>query len=415
MKIKFNTIYRIVLLAMLFSALEPTGFIGTIVHTLCGAVRMGGFYLSIALIFYLFFSGKTKRMTEVLLFSFVIMFALSTLFYSKTINDTCAYFVRNTIVVIVSLKFLYMIDPYKACRDVGIMLTVFLIFDAMTFFLPGLGVSGSDSNIITCFLGTKTTITYYMMPTLMFDYVYLKICRQHEKKLALIILVTAVLATVAYLVQIMISTALISLALSIILMVLTERNSVIVTKLAKLGPPIASAVSALIVAGSSLPIFTYFITEVLHESADLDGRGPLWEMALSYIRVNPIFGYGLSTGVYLSSWQEKNESAHNLFLGIILHAGVVGFLVFAGIIVYLCVVNIKTRGINHMMCCFLVGMLTIILVEGIAEDFINNTVTFCAFSIMGNARLFIPAEERIKQLANVKEKRTRVLPARCQE
>lgn len=413
MKIKFNTVYRIILLAMLFSALEPTGFIGTIVHTLCGAVRMTGFYISIALLFFLFFSGKTKRMTEVLLASFVFMFALSTLIFSGTINDNCAYFLRNTIVVIVSLKFLYTINPYKACRDVGIMLTVFLILDAMTWVIPGLGTEEGSS--IKCFLGTKTTITYYMMPTLMIDYVYLKICRQREKKLALIILVTAVLATVAYLAQMMISTALISLVLSVVLMVLTERKSVIVKKLAKLGPSLASLISVLIVAGSSLSIFTYFITEVLHESADLDGRGPLWEMAFEYIQRRPILGYGMSTGIYLSAWQEKNESAHNLFVGILLHTGIIGIGIFACIIIYLCVVNIKTRGVNHMLCCFLVGTLTIILVEGIAEDFINNTVTFCAFSLLGNARFFIPAEERIKQAASETADQKDVLPVRCRE
>ena len=394
MRIKVVPVVRAFMMMLMFSFLEPTGLIDTFVHSVCGLLRMAGFFISIGLLVLMLLNKRIHTVTEILISVFIITFAVSTLIYSGKINDTCAYLVRNSFSAVVVLKFLYVQDPRKTCRDMGIMLSAFLILDALTWVLPGLGNQFGDS--IKCFLGTKTTITYYLMPALAFDYVYWNICEPGEKKLATYILIGAVAGTLGYLVQMTISTTVICLALGTAMMFLARRDNVFINGLTKFGPAIASGLSAVIITGSSLSLFTYFVTEVLHESSDLSGRIPIWQMIFTYTQRRPLFGYGNSTGIYLSVHEKTNTSAHNLFLGILLQTGIIGLSLFACVIVYLTVVNIKRRPCNAAVCRFLLGMLTIMLIVGISEDYINNVATFCVFSLIGNARFFMPDIEKKK-------------------
>lgn len=379
MSVKKTTLIRIGLMILLFAIVEPTGFIGTWVHTLCGGLRMLAVVISV-LIYII--DRQYKNSVENILLAFIFLIGLSTLVFSGAVTDDCSYFIRIGFSAVIILQYLFTRDAKKTCRDIGFMLSIFLVMDAMTWVLPGLGMQVGYS--IKCFLGTKTTITYYMVPAFAFDYAYYSLCSVNEKRIARASFIMAIGGTIAYLIQMPISTTIVCLFL-IVLLLLTIQNNYIYKFFSKSGLAIVIALDLLYLLGGSIGLFNSIFNSVLHETTDMTGRLQLWQLAFLYISKRPLLGYGIGTGIYLSTWSKTNISAHNLFLGITMKAGLIGLILFISILFYFQNRNNEEAAKGSRLCLFMTMIVIILNIEGITEDFINYSVTFFLLSLVGNA------------------------------
>ena len=381
MKIKKKTLIHFLMMLAMFAILEPSAFNGTLLHTVDGYIRTIAFLVSIPIYF---IDKQFRNATENLLLAFILLMGLSTLTYFGSLTDDCSFFIRICVAAVVLIKYMFGQDPIRTCRDMGFMLSVFLVFDALTWVLPGLGNQVGAS--IRCFLGTKTTITYYLLPALAFDYAFYQICTKKQKRFGRLLFLMAIGGTFAYLIQMPISTTIVCLVLCIVLLRFSYKDNFALDFVSKYGLLITLIINIMFIAGMAGGIFNYIITTMLRESTDLTGRIQIWQMAFLYIAGRPILGYGMSTGIYLSVWQATNVSAHNLLVGILMKTGFVGAILFYGILFYFQMINRNKDIRNKVLCLFMVGMIVILNIEGISEDFISYPVTFCMLSLIGNTK-----------------------------
>ena len=117
--------------------------------------------------------------------------------------------------------------PRNFCMMIGGILSLWLLIDAFTWNIPGLGGKPGDI-AFNCFLGTKTTITYYLLPALAFDYAFLMSSPRNKRLFADILLMMAIGGTIAYLIQMPISTTIVCLILQLLCMILVNKKTFIV-------------------------------------------------------------------------------------------------------------------------------------------------------------------------------------------
>ncbi len=99
---------------------------------------------------------------------------------------------------------------------------------------------------------------------------------------------------------------------------------------------VSTVLIVLLMAGTSVGFVNYFVTAVLGESGDFNGRTQIWQMAFIKIINRPFLGgMDLAQKVYLAVWQPTNRSAHNLFAGILLRSGILGMAAYS-LIIFMC-------------------------------------------------------------------------------
>lgn len=101
MKIKKSALIQIAILILFVGIIEPTSFIGTWIHSLCGALRTMAFLVSVLL----YLKDRIYReLTETLLIFFVILLGISSVLYSKklTADYDYSYFKKADAIITVS-------------------------------------------------------------------------------------------------------------------------------------------------------------------------------------------------------------------------------------------------------------------------------------------------------------------------
>ena len=94
---------------------------------------------------------------------------------------------------------------------------------------------------------------------------------------------------------------------------------------------IAVAIGILVVFLRQISFYADFIESVFGKDASFTGRVDLWDQVLKLIAKNPVFGYGhLSMDGYIIFGNEHwmSASCHNLYLDIMVEAGIIGLVIF---------------------------------------------------------------------------------------
>ena len=378
--VKKKTIYLFFAAVVLFAILEPTAFIGTWVHSFCGYIRSASFFCCVVV--YLL-DRQYQEVEGNIILLFLVVLGITTFSYQGSLTADYSYLFRCTFTGIVVLQYFMKRDPTRICKTMGIMLSVFLLLDAMTFILPGLDLGYVTDEVIKCFIGSKTTITYYMIPALAFDYTYLSICPKKDKWKAKFWLVLAIGSTIAYLMQIFISTAAVCLVLMVGAMFVVSRSKMISEVIVENGFWVSTVLIVLLIAGTSVGFVNYFVTAVLGESGDFNGRTQIWQMAFIKIINRPFLGYGLGTKVYLAVWQPTNVSAHNLFAGILLRSGILGMAAYS-LIIFMCYkTNQKHK--KYYLQGFMLMTLVVMNIMGFSEEFIGYPIIYFLYLLIADS------------------------------
>lgn len=380
MKIKKSTLIQVVILILFLGIIEPTSFIGTWIHSLCGVLRTVAFLISVLL----YLQDKIYReLTENLLILFVILIGISSLLYSKNLTADYMYFAKNAFSVIVMGKYMMKRQPRNFCMMIGGILSLWLLIDAFTWNIPGLG--GNPGEVaFSCFLGTKTTITYYLLPALAFDYALLMSSPKNKRFFAEVLLIMAVGGTIAYLIQMPISTTIVCLILQLLCMILVKKQMFIVKPIIKYGFFITSLLNILLIAGGTLGFLDYIMVNVLGESSDLDGRRQIWTMVIATFSRRPLMGFGMGSDIVFNVWQSNNASTHNYFLSILIYGGIVALIVY--LLVILLFYKKNKPYLDRRISQFLMLTLIIMNLEGIAENYGFNEMTVCFWVLIANIR-----------------------------
>lgn len=380
MKIKKSTLIQIAILILFVGIIEPTAFIGTPLHLICGALRTMAFLVSILL----YLREKIyKELNENLMILFVILLGISSQVYSKELTADYVYFAKNAFSVIVLGHYMIKRQPRKFCMMIGGILSLWLLIDAFTWQIPGLGGKPGDV-AFSCFLGTKTTITYYLVPALAFDYTLLMSSKRTRRFFPRLLLIMAILGTVIYLLQCPISTTIVCLALQVLCMVLVHIKSFIIKYAIKYGFLVTSILNILLVGGGTLGLLDYIMVNILGESSDLDGRRQIWTMVLAKFSRRPLMGYGMGSDVIFDVWQKNNASTHNYYLSILIYGGIVAIAVY-----FLLIALFYKRNrlyLNNCISQFLMLTLVIMNLEGIAENYGFNEMTICFWVLIANVK-----------------------------
>ena len=368
----------------LFAIIEPTAFIGTWVHSFCGIIR--SFLFIFCVLLYLI-DRQYRELEGNIILLYLLVLGFTTFIYQGSFSADYTYLFRCTFSGIVLLQFFMKRNAIGICKVMAIILSIFLMFDAMTFILPGLGLGKVTDDVIKCFLGSKTTITYFMIPAIGFDYTYLSVCPKKDKWKAKFWLLLAIGSTIVYLLQIFISTTAVCLVLLIASMWGIKKFKIVTNFVAKYGFWISSALIVMIITGMSVGGVEYFVTSILGESGDFNGRVQIWQMAFANILRRPLMGYGLGTKIYLAVWQTTNVSAHNLFIGILLRSGIVGLLSYF-IIVILCLRNHRKNKTNILQN-FLILTMIVVNIMGFSEEFIAYPIIYFLYLLIANSEKYL--------------------------
>jgi exopolysaccharide production protein ExoQ len=137
-------------------------------------------------------------------------------------------------------------------------------------------------------------------------------------------------------------TAIIALCVSGLLMVWRRRPL-----LRALSPIWAVGIAAFVAIVAAVGIDNLLPRSIVHflsrghgssnDVGTLTGRTRIWELVISKIERSPLFGYGWNTGrieIYDKASRFPQIHSHNMYLQCLLYLGIVGFVLFAVMIVY---------------------------------------------------------------------------------
>ena len=72
--------------------------------------------------------------------------------------------------------------------------------------------------------------------------------------------------------------------------------------------------------------FSYIIVDLLHRSLTLTERTVIWNEAIEYIKMSPLFGYGIESGLTVAEKIGASHT-HNYYLYLFFTGGIVNFLI----------------------------------------------------------------------------------------
>lgn len=369
MQIKKESIIRVAIAMFFVALLEPNGILYSPLHGLMGILRYAAFFLSFVL---LVIERLYRERIPMLMVVFVACVGVSTCLYSGEIGDSYLYMFRTLFACIVLSTYCLKVMPRYYIYMMGFIFSLWLLLDGLTWVESGTYITANGQRAF--FLGTKTSITYYLVPALGFNFAAREITAPEFRRYVNMLNMMALGGSVLYLIREPISAAIICLLLGTVGWTLINNWDKVSENIVKFGFWITSGFNFLFISGNILGMFSHFFTAVLGEDAHLNGRTQIWNMVLYYISERPWVGYGYSSGVRFDVWQSFNTSTHNYFLNILFMSGVVGFGFYICIII---AIHLKNRKLMHSdICRYLMFLLVIMNIEAIAESYGFNVMTF---------------------------------------
>lgn len=122
---------------------------------------------------------------------------------------------------------------------------------------------------------------------------------------------------------------------------------------------------SLFVVGQNLRIFATFFEKYLHREITLSGRTNIWAVAIKVFEQEPIWGVGLGKGKDLFGF----ATTHNRYLNTLFTSGLVGFVLFIMLLIWLCV---KLKDSKESIAKIFIAYFTILLITIQGETFDNN-------------------------------------------
>lgn len=296
-----------------------------------------------------------------LLTAYILWLIALTLVNGNKFNEIGSYLNIFSVGVIT----MYCIDrnPKKFTGYVAFIFVLWMFLNTLFWKEGGMYL---NSNGQMCFvLGTKTSLTYYQIVACCFTGMYGQFVEDGKKYKVKILYSVLIASTVVWNVRQPISTSILCLIAYFMLLFLNRTQNTLVDKFFKIGYIATIALNIGIVFFGAQMLFANFITNVLHESADLNYRTTIWKVVLAKIADNPIWGHGLNTGTFFSfdnGTSSFNQATHNFLLYLLFVSGIIGTIYF----IFLCMLAIRKtnrkdrmlgRILNIVMICF--GMMWI--------------------------------------------------------
>lgn len=384
MKVRINveSMLKLLLLIIFIALLEPNGIIYSPLHSLMGAVRYLGLFLAVLI----FFGDKIfLEKMPMLLLAILIWMGVSTYLYNGELDDGYIYAFRTIFTAIVLSAYSLKHFPRYYVMMMGTILSLWVLLDGLTWKDGGVYITENDQAAF--FLGTKTTITYYLIPALAFDYVALKTALNKSRIYAKFLSIMTILGAIFYLSREPISTAIVCSILGVLGYIVVSKFNVISEFICKYGFTITSVLNFAFITGNALNIFGKFFVNILNEDVELNGRTQIWKMVLKHIRERYVIGHGYASGIKFDVWQEYNTSTHNYFLYILFTMGIIGFFIY---IIYIIFVHKDNEANMHEpIYRYLMCILVIMNIEAIAESYGFNVMTFGFLVTIGYAKNLI--------------------------
>ncbi|MEY8412512.1 O-antigen ligase family protein [Lachnospiraceae bacterium 62-26] len=108
------------------------------------------------------------------------------------------------------------------------------------------------------------------------------------------------------------------------------------------------------------------ITYIFGKDISFSGRRVLWIRVISAIIQKPILGYGLCSSEYIRSMIGNTSGSHNYYLDIVFQRGIIGLIIFFGIVIIIIPRLVKTLNKTQYI---LLGFVCAYLVMFLSEPF----------------------------------------------
>ncbi len=247
-------------------------------------------------------------------------------------------------------------NPCKYAGCIAAWFTLLLFFN--TFLWQDGGMYVNSNGQASFVLGTKTSLTEYQLAACFF------ICLYHyllpgKKWKAVFLWVIMTVSLILWNVREPITTSILCQIVFIGLLVWQTYENRLVNTVLQIGFWVLIAINIGIVFFNVQMLFANFITNVLHENADLNHRTAIWKLVLARITENPWIGFGLRSNIYFavgSGVAGINQATHNGLLYFLFTTGIAGTAyLFAFYLAASICAGIKTvfgRLFHIIMICF---------------------------------------------------------------
>ncbi len=384
MSFLIKILYCIVLVALI----EPRYVIRFPIHSLLVIARNVAFIFSIPMIFYFRLYKDRIFLWGMML---ILWLGAASILYAGKLSDNYLY---NTKIIFTMLVFAFVcarkMPKFFATSLAGIY--ALWIFLQGVMWKPG-GLFLNANGQVSFFLGTKTSMTYYFIPAIVFVLVFWELYKIKKPLYSVIFMLMTATGAFLYLSRQPISTAILCAMLMILFILITEKYPKLGEKLLKYGFWITCIICVLFVYNIIQEMFSFIIVDLLGESIEMNGRIQIWDQVLHYIYKRPIMGYGYSTGIRFDVWQTFNTSAHSFYLFLVFSGGLVGLGIYFGMISS--VLKQLTKNIDMRAARFVILTLIVINIEGITEECCFNAMYFSVIALGANIEYILPKKKRI--------------------
>lgn len=286
----------------------------------------------------------------VALLSYIVWLILVTYLNGMQIGDIGSYL--NVFSCCVVYVILLGTKSPKIIGYTSIVFTLLLLFNTILWKDGGMYVNNSGQ--MSFVLGTKTSLTEYQIAACGFIGTYFTLLPKHKKKNAVILGLCVVYSIIVWNIHQPISTSEMCLAVFFVILILGALGGKIGEIVLKWGFLGLNILNISIVFFNAQMLFANFITNVLHENADLNHRTAIWQVVLAKIAESPLIGHGLNMGnVSFAVGQGIagiNQATHNGILYFVFSSGIIGTVYILG---DLFSVIKKNKSKNSGWTCFL--------------------------------------------------------------
>ena len=256
-------------------------------------------------------------------------------------------------------------NPQRIIGYTSIVFTLLLLFNTILWKDGGMYVNNSGQ--MSFVLGTKTSLTEYQIAACGFIGTYFTLLPKHKKKKAVILGLCVVYSVIVWNIHEPISTSEMCLAVFFVILILGALGGKIGEAVLKWGFLGMNILNVGIVFFNAQMLFANFITNVLHESADLNYRTAIWQIVLAKIAESPVIGHGLNMGnVSFAIGQGIagiNQATHNGILYFVFSSGIIGTVYILGICFLLLRKTNQRTAAGRVFCAMMICFSTLWITE----------------------------------------------------
>ena len=388
---KNDIIYSVLLIFLIIPFLPPASYV-------FNENIINGFSLwlmincIIIILIYLMYSYKQKNFSiGTLLFCvFQFFYLFPTFIYGTKSNiiTCCSICIANVSIYLLTDMFLHK-NPKIFLKNVSIVFGILILIHFTTIFLYPNGMHIDilgDNNFY--FLGHDNGSFFYVLPVIFCMILYTFIYARKKIIFCLMFLLLSIF------VFFKVWSVLALCMLILLLIVIIFKNNIIIKKICniKILMWILIIFFFAIVIFKIQNMFSYLLLNIFNKDMTLSGRTRIWDLAVEYIKDNPILGYGIESQS-VSILKFGISHIHNIVLQIIYNCGFVGFGIY---IIYIKNILKSFKKNKKSSIYVLFSIVLFIYLFSSMLDFYNDkyiiSILLCLF-----ANIKILAEENNKQ------------------